>query len=233
MPARLVKLTVSVAALAVLSTAIISCGARPAGNADRATSTIAGTAPTYPTTPVTAATVVATTVPVSPLASAIRDLPPATGLPTPETGPQPVRLSIGSLKVESAPIIPVTVTDDTGELDVPDPKVVGWYQYSPRPGAPGASVLASHVNFDGVPGVFRYLNDVEPGAEVVVEFDDGSEKRFEITEVSMYDKDELPAERVWAREGDPTLVLFTCGGRFNESLRSFEDNVVAYARPIL
>jgi hypothetical protein len=36
---------------------------------------------------------------------------------------------------------------------------------------------------------------------------------------------------VWAREGDPQLVLITCGGEFDAQARSYEDNVVAFARP--
>jgi LPXTG-site transpeptidase (sortase) family protein len=143
----------------------------------------------------------------------------------------PVALSIPALRVDRAPVIPVSV-DDQGFLDVPDPKVVGWYRHSPSPGYAGASVLASHVNWNRVPGVFRYLAKVEVGDEVVVGYADGTERRFAVIELTMYDKDELPAERVWTKSGDPTLVLMTCGGRYDADARSYEDNVVAYAVPV-
>ena len=45
-------------------------------------------------------------------------------------------------------------------------------------------------------------------------------------------KDELPVDRVFSKDGDPVLTLITCGGDFNRSLRSYSDNVVAYAEPI-
>jgi hypothetical protein len=34
-----------------------------------------------------------------------------------------------------------------------------------------------------------------------------------------------------ARDGDPQLVLITCGGEFDTEARSYADNVVAFARP--
>jgi hypothetical protein len=39
-------------------------------------------------------------------------------------------------------------------------------------------------------------------------------------------------DRIFAKDGDPVLTLITCGGDFNRSLRSYEDNVVTYAVPI-
>ncbi len=53
-----------------------------------------------------------------------------------------------------------------------------------------------------------------------------------MVERAQYDKDELPADRVFAKEGSPSVVLITCGGEFNRSLSSYEDNVVAFAEPV-
>lgn len=170
--------------------------------------------------------------PVSPLAELVRPI----GSAVYDAGDHvvaaaPSTISIPQLGVDAEPIIPVGVMEG-GELDVPDPRIVGWYRGSPVPGAPGAAVLAAHVNFDGVPGVFRHLRDLDGGEVVTIGYDDGTMQTFEVTAVELYDKDELPEERVWAKDGDPTLVLFTCGGRFNRAQRSYEDNVVAFARPV-
>jgi sortase (surface protein transpeptidase) len=187
-------------------------------------------APSGPTTTIPAAA--STSLPLSPLAAAIKDLPSALYQPTPDAETiVPTSMSIPSLGVNNAPVISVGV-DANAELDVPDPKVVGWYEHSPAPGTNGASVLASHVDFNGVPGVFFYLSKLAPGASVVVTMSDSTVRKFIVREVSMFDKDELPAERVWAKTGAPSLVLFTCGGRFNSSRRSFEDNIVAFADPV-
>jgi sortase (surface protein transpeptidase) len=180
----------------------------------------------------TIAAPVATIIPLSPLASAIKDLPSSLYQPTPDVDAiVPTAMSIPSLGVNNAPVVAVSV-DANDELDVPDPKVVGWYEHSPAPGTNGASVLASHVDFNGVPGVFFYLSKLAPGASVVVTMSDATVRKFIVREVSLFDKDELPTERVWAKTGDPSLVLFTCGGRFNSARRSFEDNIVAFADPV-
>jgi sortase (surface protein transpeptidase) len=177
-------------------------------------------------------TTTASTVPLSPLAAAIKDLPSALYQPEPDTiSVTPKAMSIPSLGVRNAPIISVGV-NTVGELDVPDPTVVGWYEHSPTPGSAGASVLASHVDYNGVPGVFFYLSKLKPGATVTVTMSDSSEQTYVVREVALFDKDELPTDRVWTKDGAPSLVLFTCGGRFNSSRRSFEDNIVAFADPV-
>ena len=65
-----------------------------------------------------------------------------------------------------------------------------------------------------------------------VHFDDGSTQAYEVFERAQYDKDELPLDRVFSKEGDPVVTLITCGGDFNRSLNSYEDNVVAYGVPV-
>ena len=39
-------------------------------------------------------------------------------------------------------------------------------------------------------------------------------------------------EDFFARDGTPRLVLITCGGRFNRSLNSYDDNVVVISVPL-
>lgn len=145
--------------------------------------------------------------------------------------PVPTSVTISSLDVENALVVDVGVTGD-GDMEVPGADAVGWYRFNPSPGEPGSAVLAAHISFDGTPGVFRYLSDVDVGDVVRVGFDDRSQSSFEIVEVAQYDKDELPFDRVFAKDGAPVLTLVTCGGDFNRSESSYEDNVVAYAVPI-
>lgn len=169
----------------------------------------------------------------SELADLITELPPAaTGLPVLEPeGPKPVGLAIPALDVDQAPVVAVGVEPD-GQMEVPPADEVGWYRYGPKPGDDGASVLAAHIAYEGEDGVFVNLDDVEVGDEIELYFSDGSTKRFEAVEVTQYDKYELPQDRVWGREGESSLVLITCGGDFNPNLRSYEDNIVVYARPL-
>ena len=177
---------------------------------------------------------------ISPLASevaaGVRDLPSAQYDPAQAVGTDPdvfapSALTIARLDVTDVPIVPVGVSD-SGELDVPDPRTVGWYRYGAAPGSPGSLVLAAHVDFNRVPGVFRRLTTLRAGDEVSVTGADGRVWRYVVTERTMYDKDALPPDRVWSRDGEPTLVLLTCGGQFNNQRRSFEQNIVVYARPV-
>jgi LPXTG-site transpeptidase (sortase) family protein len=173
-----------------------------------------------------------TTTPApSPLAGAVRPLPPAPVTPeVPVGGPEPTALTIEALGVSGAPVRPVGVEPDGGAMEIPPVDEVGWYRYGARPGDPGSTVLAAHVAYDGVDGVFRRLADLGAGDRVTVALSDGSTQAFVVTDVALYPKSELPAA-VWARDGDPQLVLITCGGEFDAEARSYEDNVVVFARP--
>jgi Sortase domain len=147
-------------------------------------------------------------------------------------GSQPVRLRIDSIGV-SAPIVPAGVEQDTGLMEVPENvDEVAWYRYGPRPGQPGSAVLAAHVDLAGEgPGVFFDLADIEPGDRILVEFDDGTARSFTVKARTIYLKDELPLDTVFRRDGEPILTLITCGGAFDDSARSYDSNVVAYAVP--
>ncbi len=146
-------------------------------------------------------------------------------------GPQPVTIEIEDIGVRSAAVIPVGVNPDDLSFEVPPADQVGWYEFGPAPGEAGSSVLAAHIAYNGVDGVFRYLEDVEVGAIVVVGFDDGSSQRYRIEEVTEYVKEELP-DSLFARDGKEQLALITCGGTFNDQLDSYESNTVAIAVPL-
>ena len=146
------------------------------------------------------------------------------------SAPEPVWVDIESVGVTGAGVRDVGVQPN-GELEIPGAREIGWYRWSPSPGQAGSAVLAAHIAYDGTDGVFRHLDDVDVGALVTIGYDDGSVREFEIIEKSQYPKDELPFDRIFAKDGDPVVALVTCGGTFNRTLRSYDDNVVAYAVP--
>lgn len=168
---------------------------------------------------------------VSEFAGRTRPLGSALLSPLPAPAPRPIGLVVESLGISSAPIIDVGV-EANGEMEIPGATEIGWYRFGPTPGDPGSAVLAAHIAFNGRDGVFRNLDEIEVGAIVEVAYEDGSSKRFRVTEIAQYAKDELPVDRVFAKEGTSELTLITCGGDFNRSLRSYSDNVVAFAEPI-
>jgi Sortase domain len=164
------------------------------------------------------------------LADAIRPLPPAPGSPAEAPAPSaPVDLDIAALDVVGAPVVPVGV-EPNGEMEIPGAAEVGWYRHGPRPGDRGPAVLAAHIAYDGVGGVFRHLEDLGAGDEVVVGFADGTTRRFTVEAVARYPKSELPDDLFTGR-GKARLVLITCGGSFDTTSGHYEDNVVALAGP--
>jgi LPXTG-site transpeptidase (sortase) family protein len=140
----------------------------------------------------------------------------------------PVVLSVPAIGIENAAITPVGVYLD-GRFEVPDAKTVGWYRFGPAPQDDGVTVLAAHLNFDGVDGVFRRLDDVDIDDQVFVASADGSLRAYRVTERRLIPKNELPPDEIWARSGESRLVLITCGGRYDASRRSYDDNVVVFA----
>lgn len=146
-------------------------------------------------------------------------------------GFRPLSMAIPDLDVRSAPIQPVGI-EDNGELEVPGAEAIGWYQFGAGiGGGRGSTVLAGHIAYNGVEGVFRNLDQMETGQVFTVDHE-GSTLSYEVTEVIQYTKEALPIEDLFREDGEERLVLITCGGSFNPSLRSYDDNVVVIAVPV-
>ena len=136
-----------------------------------------------------------------------------------------------TIDVARFPVRAVGLEPD-GQMEIPDETEIGWYQYGATAGQPGATVLAAHVSWNRTSGPFAQLGRVEPGEQVEVTLDDGSVRRYEVTERAVYGKLELPRERLWRTTGDETLVLITCGGDYNPDIRRYRENIVVYAVPV-
>ncbi len=146
-------------------------------------------------------------------------------------GVAPERLVLPSLDLD-LPVVPVGVADD-GQMEVPDDvDDTGWYQHGPVPGQPGNAVVAGHVDSrtQGL-GAFHRLVDLAVGDRVEVVAGDTT-TTFEVTGRRLVDKDTLEPRDLFRRSGRPQLVLVTCGGEFDGSVRSYRSNVVVVARPV-
>lgn len=139
-------------------------------------------------------------------------------------------MQISSIDVSRYPVREIGLDVD-GALEIPDATEIGWYRYGATAGSPGSTVLAAHVTWNGRTGPFFELGALEPDAEIEVQLDDGTSRWYRVVERAVYAKDELPRERIWRNSGPETLVLITCGGDFNPSVRSYRENVVVYAVP--
>ncbi|HEU4421052.1 MAG TPA: class F sortase [Pilimelia sp.] len=143
----------------------------------------------------------------------------STGLPT--------RLRIPAIGVD-APLEALGLTS-TGALDTPkDYNRPGWYAEGTVPGDIGPAVIAGHVDSKYTPAVFFRLAQLRPGEEVLVARG-GGWVTFRVAAVSRYAKHQFPTAEVYGSTPDPQLRLITCGGTFDTALRSYADNIVAYA----
>lgn len=145
----------------------------------------------------------------------------------------PVRIEIVVIDLE-APILPLGVVSETGEMEVPENvDEVGWYRYGPAPGWPGSAVLAAHVDMAGEgPGVFFHLDQLRMGDQIDVDFDDGTTSTFLVSHAERVPKGQLNFDSVFSPVGQPLLRLVTCGGGFNRTIRSYDDNIVITAHPL-
>jgi sortase (surface protein transpeptidase) len=80
--------------------------------------------------------------------------------------------------------------------------------------------------------VFYHLKDVQAHDDVMVTVAGGATVTYRVVERRTYAKaDGLPAEVFGDAAGSPRLVLITCGGRYDFTQASYDDNVVVIAVP--
>ena len=143
---------------------------------------------------------------------------------------KPTSLEIPSIGVRTGRIIDLGLMPD-GALQVPpDAGTVGWFTGAPAPGEDGPAVLAAHVDYKRVPGVFVRLKQLHEGEQVSVGRADGRTAVFTVYEVDRYSKASFPTDRVYGDTSGPELRLITCGGAFDHSSGNYVDNVVVFAR---
>lgn len=140
----------------------------------------------------------------------------------------PVRIRVPSVDIDAA-VGPLFV-DGNGVLPPPASyDETGWWHDGPEPGEAGPAVVAGHVDSVEGPAVFFRLNEIEPGARILVDRADGSTAVFVAQQIERHAKDDFPTAAVYGPSADSRLRLVTCGGAFNNTARSYDDNVIVFA----
>lgn len=106
---------------------------------------------------------------------------------------------------------------------------IGWWDAGPRPGAPGAVVVAAHVTSRAGPAIFARLKELSPGDQVMVDRADKTTAVFQVVDKRSYSRSTFPDEVVYRTTGKSSLHLVTCDGTFNASLGQYPDNLVVFA----
>lgn len=161
----------------------------------------------------------------------------ATGAPV-ELGPAPpppaappVALSIPAIGLV-ARTVPVAQEPD-GKMEVPPADLAGWYSPGARPGSSrGSAVIAGHVDHEDGPGVFIELGRLQVGDQVTVTDATGRATTYAVSERFQVGKEQLPTGELFRGDGPHVLTLITCGGSFDDSERSYSDNIVVRAVPV-
>jgi sortase (surface protein transpeptidase) len=144
---------------------------------------------------------------------------------------EPARVIIEAIDVD-AELVRLGLDEDN-HMEVPDFGLAGWYVEGPKPGHPGPSVIAAHVDSRSGPDVFYRLKELGPGDEVRVVFDSGEEVLFEVdADPVQTPKDELPGDDIWPVTNERQLTLITCGGIFDRSIGHYEDNIIVFTMPM-
>jgi sortase (surface protein transpeptidase) len=146
--------------------------------------------------------------------------------------PAPEHLAVPARGVDA--VVEAVGVQPDGQMTLPDDvDRVGWYRFGPAPGADGSAVIAGHVDDreQGL-GALAPLREAEVGDEVVVTDSAGTGTRWRVVSRELIQKQVLPLDRLFAREGPPRLTLITCGGPFLAEFGSYRDNVVVVTEPL-
>ncbi|MES2203320.1 MAG: class F sortase [Patescibacteria group bacterium] len=140
----------------------------------------------------------------------------------------PTRLRIPALGVD-AHVQQVGVAK-SGNLAVPTNFTdVGWYRAGPKPGEAGSAVVDGHVdNGLGVPAVFKNVQNLNPGDEILIDNASGT-LRFVVQSVAVYPRKEVPLQQLFHGDGVPRLNLITCEGEWLADQKTYDHRVVVYA----
>lgn len=172
------------------------------------------------------------------------EAPPVNGDPLPgapvavEQVAAPVSLTIPALHVTDD-IVPVGLCTKkalpqcaaAGEMELPDVSRTGWYQYAPKPGEPGMSILASHVDWLGTPGAFKHLPDMKVGDTVTTRDASGAEVTFTVylsRKVLKSDYAKVTVPLLFGKSTGRSIGLVTCTGVVHSG--SYDSNWVVLAR---
>ena len=162
---------------------------------------------------------------------------PDTDIPVPadtklETSPlqHPVRLIIPKLEIDAK--VQEVGINAKGNMGVPNNFTdAGWYKYGAVPGDTGSAVMAGHVdNGLGLSGVFKRLEELEEGDEVIVERKNGRRLTFVVTGKRSYPYDAVPTDIVFNPSGSTRLNLITCEGAWVRSEKTYDQRLVVFTK---
>ena len=151
---------------------------------------------------------------------------PVTPTPTPE--PPANRFVIPTIGVRA--VVETRGLDANLVMQEPqDPFQVAWYDFTARPGTPGNTVFAGHVDHIRVGrAVFWNLRNVKAGDVLEYHSIDGQIYRYRVTRITTQPAS-APANDFVAPTAVETMTVITCTGSFDRSSRSYSQRLIIQA----
>lgn len=128
-------------------------------------------------------------------------------------------------KIQTVGIMP------SGSIGIPSNATdVAWFAGSSPINTAGTSVVVGHVDTRVFgPGVFRGLKSLVRGDDIYAVVD-GRTARFTVTQLKVYPEGTDRMEEVLGmREGRARLVLITCDGAWDQSVKRYTERLVVFA----
>ncbi len=141
----------------------------------------------------------------------------------------PYTVKIPKINVEAE--IELVGLNQKGAMETPSNfQTVGWYKYGPTPGQIGNAVLAGHVdNALGGGGIFKNLDEVSFGDEIVTIDRQGEEQVFIVEEIEIVPWLDAPREKIFGETDEKRLNLITCTGSWSKVWNTYDDRMIIYA----
>ncbi|TXG77345.1 class F sortase [Patescibacteria group bacterium] len=111
----------------------------------------------------------------------------------------------------------------------------GWYEGSAKPGEGGVSLIVGHVSGISAPGVFRNIDQLNPGEVISVERGDGTVIRYRVDATESFPANNVDMAKALSYskvEGGEALNLITCHGSFDGASQQYTERLVVYTTRI-
>lgn len=150
--------------------------------------------------------------------------------PTPYVKKAPVKLYFLDRNI-SSDIEPVGLLENNAIGTVDDPYISAWYKDGASPAdEEGNAIINGHVRWGGIAGTFAILPELKENEEILVEFEDHTQKRFYVAETHFFPFDGVPTEML-SQDGDFRLTLISCHGEWNSDAGTSSQRVFVICKP--
>jgi sortase (surface protein transpeptidase) len=141
----------------------------------------------------------------------------------------PTHISVPSVGIDAS--VTSVGKDASGGIQMPPlfAWTTGWYNLSPTPGEKGPAIIVGHVDtYKGV-SVFWNLRNIQPGAIIQINRQDGKVAKFKVDSLKQFPQNAFPTKEVYGNINYSGIRLITCGGAFDKGSGQYTQNTVVYA----